>query len=51
VSGKGSWIGIAVIVALIVLLGLKVLLNIEGAWPEVIAVVVLLGTLAFGLSR
>jgi protein-S-isoprenylcysteine O-methyltransferase Ste14 len=51
VSEKGSWIGIAFIAAIAVLLVFSALLKVGGHWAEIGAVAVFLGTLAYGLTR
>jgi hypothetical protein len=50
-SPKASWFGVALVVALLTFLGLRFLLDASGDWPEVVAAVVFLGTLIYGLSR
>jgi peptidoglycan/LPS O-acetylase OafA/YrhL len=50
-SDKASWIGIAFVAAIAVLIVLNALLKVGGHWGEVAAVLVFLGTMSYGLSR
>lgn len=50
-SDKGSWIGIAFVAAIAVLVVLNTLVKLGGHWGEAGAVLVFLGTMGYGLSH
>jgi hypothetical protein len=50
-SGKGSWIGIALIAAILALLVFELLLKVGGHGSEIASVAAFFATLAYGLSR